>query len=1005
MATNTLHIRVRSDGTRVVGRGIKTIGDRAKDAGRQVFLLKRAIRTLFAAAGLRGAVRMVNTYTEMNNKIKTVIKSEKLLVGTRKKLLASANKSRTSMDAIVQLYTRTTRAAKGLGKSENQLIQFTESLAKETVISGASSIEAANAIRQLTQGMGPAGLKGEELRSVLEQLPTVAQRIAAEMKVSTNELRRLGAEGKITGDIIIEAFLNAEKEIDENFKKTLLTLPQAMTVLKNNATEFFGELDEGLGISRALAGAIQNLAENIRGNLTTALQFAGAGAVVFIGAITKAAYMAAPFIALVLILKEVDSTIKRMTGGASGLGLVLQLAGENFQKLGVYIKSILDDLVKLISTLDGIPSLQEFVDGVALKEALNTPQARAAIRQDALQMTLSSQPFTKIKKENPKFQGIQLSDLDKMERENTGAFVESYKIFLDKNEMMLSPLFKGVEGAIVDLTMFLNKDLFNAIDQVQGKKRKLPETAEELAAARARDQETLKERREAARPRAERESPLRDTFRKMMEVAADNFRVRTLEDLEERTGTRSPSQAGVNAELERVTASRQVLDLQNKILITNRSLQGVAENAGEAQKEVAEALITQLYALQEGVEKLSPDNLQNFKTVLEETDQLLDSLQVTESRQTQESTLKESVQAEVAQFDKLLEAAKKISPEAEAAALSTIEEVATLADATILESAQRTADLILEAYQQVLAKVTALSGRVGIASSSGGSVGSTEDPLPGSEGIAPPPPDSNPNLGLEENNEKLKAILKTSRDINAEGPQAFKNMGASAKQFGDTAQNVGNEFQQAFGSIFSSLEDALVSFVTTGKLDFKSLINSIIADLARMLIQMLIIKPLMGFFGGFFGGIFGFSGGGSVGGAFGLPSFADGGLVNTDPSTPARFATGGLVHGPGTGVSDSVNALLSRDEFVVNAAASRPNMAGLEYLNRTGTMPGGGTVTSVAYSPNVSVTVEGNSANAAGDGARIAKDMEQQMRAQFNEFVSQEQRPGGAFSKTNEDVI
>jgi hypothetical protein len=68
-------------------------------------------------------------------------------------------------------------------------------------------------------------------------------------------------------------------------------------------------------------------------------------------------------------------------------------------------------------------------------------------------------------------------------------------------------------------------------------------------------------------------------------------------------------------------------------------------------------------------------------------------------------------------------------------------------------------------------------------------------------------------------------------------------------------------------------------------------------------------------------------------------------------------------------------------------------------------MPGGGNVTSVAYAPNVSITVEGNSDNAAGNGAQIAKDFEQQMRAQFNEFVAQEQRPGGAFSKTNEDVI
>jgi phage-related minor tail protein len=40
------------------------------------------------------------------------------------------------------------------------------------------------------------------------------------------------------------------------------------------------------------------------------------------------------------------------------------------------------------------------------------------------------------------------------------------------------------------------------------------------------------------------------------------------------------------------------------------------------------------------------------------------------------------------------------------------------------------------------------------------------------------------------------------------------------------------------------MEDALVSFVQTGKLDFKSLANSIIADLIRIQIQNSIMKPL-----------------------------------------------------------------------------------------------------------------------------------------------------------------
>jgi phage-related minor tail protein len=213
--------------------------------------------------------------------------------------------------------------------------------------------------------------------------------------------------------------------------------------------------------------------------------------------------------------------------------------------------------------------------------------------------------------------------------------------------------------------------------------------------------------------------------------------------------------------------------------------------------------------------------------------------------------------------------------------------------------------------------------------------------------------------------------------------------------------------KNAFSSIFGSLEDALVSFVTTGKLDFKSLITSILADLARMVVRMLIIKPLMGFFGGMFGGIFGFSGGGGVGDAFGLPGFATGGLVSEDPAVASaqKFARGGMVRGAGNGTSDSIPALLSRDEFVVNAAASRPNMAGLTYLNKTGTMPGGRGGNQVNYAPSITIQVESGKTSDANEGNRLGKELQATLRSSFNEMLMLEQRPGGALSKTKDDVI
>jgi lambda family phage tail tape measure protein len=93
----------------------------------------------------------------------------------------------------------------------------------------------------------------------------------------------------------------------------------------------------------------------------------------------------------------------------------------------------------------------------------------------------------------------------------------------------------------------------------------------------------------------------------------------------------------------------------------------------------------------------------------------------------------------------------------------------------------------------------------------------------------------------------------------------------------DSTDNVFKTAQGLVTKSFKGMEDALVTFVTTGKLSFKSMVNSIISDLARIVIQQNIMRPLAQYLG---------LGGGSGSGA----SAGGGGAV----SAVAQGATSGL---------------------------------------------------------------------------------------------------------------
>jgi lambda family phage tail tape measure protein len=73
------------------------------------------------------------------------------------------------------------------------------------------------------------------------------------------------------------------------------------------------------------------------------------------------------------------------------------------------------------------------------------------------------------------------------------------------------------------------------------------------------------------------------------------------------------------------------------------------------------------------------------------------------------------------------------------------------------------------------------------------------------------------------------------------------------QEYADAASNQALQVKNAWGNAFRGMEDAMVAFVKTGKLDFKSMADSIISDLIRIMVQRSITGPLAGAMGNMFG--------------------------------------------------------------------------------------------------------------------------------------------------------
>jgi tape measure domain-containing protein len=336
-------------------RGLDSVKDKALD-------LNRTLRQVFGVFAIKEAAEaiygLVEGYSELQNRLRQVAKDQDNLNGLTNETFKIAQATRSSFETTAKMYARWALNSREVGVSQKQLMEFTKSLNQEVIVSGATSQEASAGLIQLSQGMASGTLRGDELRSVLEQLPGVADVIAKHFNITRGQLRQWGTDGKLVAKDIIAAFHEQRDEIDANFNKTVPTMAQGMTMLTNAAQKFFGEMATGEGVLGGVASMLIYVANHFDTFGHVIIAFAevigvrlviyGIGrAITALQALATAA-LANPFtallyavVAVIAVLRQFGDQMDAGTGNGTKVSAVLHVIWQDMKDLGAAIYDFL----------------------------------------------------------------------------------------------------------------------------------------------------------------------------------------------------------------------------------------------------------------------------------------------------------------------------------------------------------------------------------------------------------------------------------------------------------------------------------------------------------------------------------------------------------------------------------------------------------------------------------------------------------------------------------------
>jgi tape measure domain-containing protein len=207
--------------------------------------------------------KVSDDFARLANRINAVTDSNAEFLKAQTKVIQIAQQTRASIEVTSKLYGKLSGTLRDAGGDTAQLGKLTKAVSQTMAISGSSVDSATASLEQFSQAMGRGVLNGDELGSVMEGNLRLARAIADGMSVSVGQLKQLGAEGKLTSDIVLKAIGSQSKKLEKEFASMVPTIEQGVASVSSSMKILTHGALSGLGSTNPVSSFLSSLSKTI----------------------------------------------------------------------------------------------------------------------------------------------------------------------------------------------------------------------------------------------------------------------------------------------------------------------------------------------------------------------------------------------------------------------------------------------------------------------------------------------------------------------------------------------------------------------------------------------------------------------------------------------------------------------------------------------------------------------------------------------------------------------
>ena len=234
-------------------------GDRAQHASG---LIKSALAAAIGAASIGKIIETADAYSQMSDRIGMATGSVGEYNLVQDRLLETAKRTYRPLAEAQELYIRTSGSLKSMGYNTSQALDVMDSFSFLLVTNSASADKASSSIDAYSKALQTGKVDADGWQSILAAMPTVVDTIAASTGKTAEEIRSLGAQGKLSLDLLTEGLQKSAAANGELADSMGVAVRDAMQNLSNAFSVYVGHLNETTDFTGVLGKGIAALGDN-----------------------------------------------------------------------------------------------------------------------------------------------------------------------------------------------------------------------------------------------------------------------------------------------------------------------------------------------------------------------------------------------------------------------------------------------------------------------------------------------------------------------------------------------------------------------------------------------------------------------------------------------------------------------------------------------------------------------------------------------------------------------